>query len=139
MTREEIKDMLPTLRAYAKGKTIEWQDENGEWQPISDISLLITSGKNSESYRIKPESKYRSFRDADECWNEMLKHKPFGWVMRNTKMDESFYENITTVMSMTVWINAASDEDKVIDYYGMLKKYVFVDGTPFGINEGGIG
>ena len=31
-------------------------------------------------YRIKPEPKYRPFKDAKECWAEMQKHLPIGWL-----------------------------------------------------------
>ena len=35
---------------------------------------------NSQDYRIKPETKYRPFKDAEECFEEMKKHQPFGWI-----------------------------------------------------------
>ena len=35
---------------------------------------------NNTEYRIKPEQKYRPFANVEECWQELLKHKPFGWV-----------------------------------------------------------
>ena len=74
MTREEAKELLPIMQAFADGKTIQvwandtWQDE--EYPSFGELSL----------FRIKPEPEYRPFKTQEECWNEMLKHQPFGWI-----------------------------------------------------------
>ena len=87
MTREEAKDFYPIMQAYAEGKVIEcrtkssalsknWRDFN-KWTEMKEIEFW-----NNTEYRIKPESKYRPFANADECWQEMLKHQPFGWIKK---------------------------------------------------------
>ena len=140
MTREEMKKMLPIMQAYVDGKAIqhkeydfdgsyEWKDFSGEWDWHS-------------MYRIKPEPKYRPFKGTEECWNEMLKHEPFGWLKHQSSEwlkdeDESWYENVTTVMSTTVWFNADDIESRTLPFKKVMKEYTFVDGTPFGIKEGG--
>lgn len=121
MTREEAKELLPIIQAFADGKTIQvwyndtWQDE--EYPSFGELNL----------FRIKPEPKYRPFRNVEECWNEMLKHRPFGW-LKDT--DTGGYIIISEL-----------DEDIEIsgnngwDYVGLMKCYTFSDGAPFGIKE----
>ena len=111
MTREEAKELLPIMQAFADGKTIQvwyndtWQDE--EYPSFVELNL----------FRIKQEPKYRPFRNVEECWQEMQKHHPFGWIKRNGK-----YVNITLV----------SGESSYDDSF---KSFTFADGEPFGIKE----
>lgn len=78
MTREEAKEMLPIIQAFAEGKEIEFRSKgfDEEWKKVNEIPGLSYS---SFDYRVKSEPKYRPFKDADECWQEMLKHQPLGW------------------------------------------------------------
>ena len=80
LTREEAKDMLPIIQAWADGKTVDWYDEDIGWRASG---FELDFGKNPKFYRInsEPESKYRPFKSQDECWTEMLKHQPFGWII----------------------------------------------------------
>ena len=32
MTREEAKEILPIIQAFAEGKTIEYREYDGEWK-----------------------------------------------------------------------------------------------------------
>ena len=74
MTREETKNPLPIIQAFAEGKTIQdWI--NDTWKDKEYTSF----GELSQS-PIKPEPRYRPFKNQEECWNEMMKHQPFGWV-----------------------------------------------------------
>ena len=79
MTREQAKHLAEVLNAYAEGKPIEvfldW-----EW---GEVDLNEYSFDESESYRIKKEPKYRPFKNAKECLEEMKKHQPFGWLRNN--------------------------------------------------------
>lgn len=85
-------------------------------------------------YRIKPEPKYRSFKDAEECWQEMQKHQPFGWIKDK---EDGHYSMVMTVDA------AAGEGEKHIDISGdylcsldeTMSCYTFADGTPFGIKE----
>lgn len=76
MNREQAKKLLPIIQAFAEGRTIELKDSYGKWVK-SDLLAFDLSPKN---YRIKREPEYRPFKDAVECWQEMKKHEPFGWV-----------------------------------------------------------
>ena len=129
-----MKKMLPIIQAYVDGKVVEYQDaETGEWQAVEDYLFLITVDDKPRYYRIKPEPKYRPFKDAEECWNEMLKHQPFGWIK-----DENKYYHIACVF------DADKEGDNMTietvgykSFNGVLACYTFADGTPFGIKEGG--
>ena len=65
---------------------------------------------------------YQPFKNQEECWNEMLKHKPFGWICVNSK-----YYQILGVSDIGIrFANEFSTFDGDMDY-------TFLDGTPFGI------
>ena len=130
MTREEVKEMLPVLQAFAEGKVIEcrtkpsalsksWQDMN-EWTEMKEIEFW-----NNTEYRVKSEPKYRPFKNAEECWQEMQKHKPFGWVKSTLFKDLALVKRVTTLY---VEINR-----DIIDYKDALEKFTFADGTNFGV------
>lgn len=114
MNRQQAKDMLPIIQALAEGKHIQLKDLTGNWIDVDFINVEIC---NPNYYRIKSEPKYRPFKDAEECWQEMQKHQPFGWV----KTDEG-YEQIWHV-------------NKGDDFNATFKTCTFADGTPFGIKE----
>lgn len=87
-----------------------------------------------EHLRIKPEPKYRPFKSAKECWNEMLKHQPFGWVrIKNS----SEYKHVAYIKEKGVALSDIVNTDKTASasYDGALRWLLFIDGTSFGINE----
>nr|DAH54448.1 MAG TPA: hypothetical protein [Caudoviricetes sp.] len=119
MTKEETKERIKVMQAYIDGKEIEVQSLSGAW-------FLTTNPAWSpdNKYRIKTE--YRPFKNDEECWNEMQKHLPFGWIKDK---DERFY-SITKIDRDGC---CSGDDD---DAYGFLFKFrKFLDGTPFGIKE----
>ena len=83
MNREQAKALLPIIKAFSEGKTIQWLTGSGEWYDVVGKDTIdfeyLTDRKTK--YRIKPESKYRPFKGAEECWSEMQKHQPFGWIL----------------------------------------------------------
>ena len=130
-----MKKMLPIIQAYVDGKAVEYYNEHeDEWVPFDrEYSFFITFNDKPEGYRIKPEPKYRPFKGTEECWNEMLKHQPFGWIK-----DENKYYHIACVF------DADKEGDNMIieavgykSFNGVLACYTFADGTPCGIKEGG--
>ena len=126
MTREEVKEMLPVLQAFVDGKTIESRCIKGDkslWYDDEDPSF-----DNDLEYRIKPQTNYRHFKDAEECWQEMQKHKPFGWV----KWNDVRY-NIYIVSSTSVCLINGNCEN--MDFAYAYQKLKFSDGTPFGVKE----
>lgn len=125
MDREQAKELLPIIQAFAEGKIIQSRRINGRWIDLEMKTALniISLIDEPQRYRIKPEPKYRAFANAEECWQEMKKHEPFGWI-RNKKTKE--YELLQRV----------APKNGVIDQYACaFKRWVFADGTPFGIKE----
>ena len=124
MTREQVKEMLPVLQAFAEGKTIESRCIKGDkslWYDDEDPSF-----DDDLEYRIKPEITYRPFANAEECWQEMQKHQPFGWV----KCNDVRY-NIYIVSSTSVCLINGNCEN--MDFAYAYQKLTFADGTPFGV------
>ena len=84
ITREEAKELLPIVKALAEGKMIQYKIEGlTDWVDTDEINLEFEDQKIK--HRIKPEPKHRPFKTQEECWNEMLKHEPFGWVKNMCK------------------------------------------------------
>ena len=85
MTREEMKELLPIMQAWAEGKIIQFRKKGTvEWVDLYEDDLRVSSAYH---YRIKPEPKYRPFKTQEECWNEMLKHQPFSFVVNKDSVD----------------------------------------------------
>ena len=132
MNRKEAKEFYPFLQAFAEGRVIECRTKPiavkgtyipNDWTEIKEIEFW-----NNTEYRVKPEQKYRSFRDAKECWQEMQKHQPFGWV----KWNDVRY-NIYVVSSTSVCLINGNCEN--MDFAYAYQKLTFSDGTPFGVKE----
>ena len=129
MNRKEAAELLPIIQAFAKGKDIEYRTKgsNENWKKVTQIPEL--SFKSFE-YRIKPEPKYRPFKDAEECMAEMLKHQPFGWI---TSQGAFFY--IIYIEDKLFGYGSACGTILHSEFNDVLKSFTFADGTPFGIKE----
>lgn len=123
MNREEAKELLPIIQAFAEGKTIEtYLEYDNKWEGCSNPAF------NPENkYRIKPESKYRPFKDAYECWNEMLKHQPFGWVKG------SFGEYAT--IDFIDECGTARHGKATWNFKKSFDEVTFADGSVFGVKD----
>lgn len=134
MNKEQAKDLLPIIQAYVEGKTIESRCIKG------DTSLWYDDNNPSFDedfeYRIKPEPKYRPFKDAEECWQEMQKHQPFGWIKKISGHCNFLY--IMELYPTGIIINGV--DTTFGGFKNLLKTYdsafaetTFADGTPFGV------
>jgi hypothetical protein len=124
MNRNQAKELLPFIQALAEGKPIQLKDRIGNWMDIDFINVELC---NPNVYRIKPELKYRPFKDAEECWQEMLKHQPFGWLKYKKY---PYFALITTIHSgNTVSLNGKEGWD----FLHIMNDYVFADNIPFGV------
>ena len=81
-------------------------------------------------YRIKPDPTYRPFNDAEECWLEMQKHQPFGWV--KDKKD-GHHALITAVDDDTCGMSLNGNAAWSLS--GIMDLFTFADGVPFGVKE----
>ena len=127
MTREEAKELLPIIQAFADGKTIEIYDE--EWKTMVFKDPHFDSAPSR--YRIKPEPKYRPFKTKEECWNEMMKHQPFGW-LTSKKTDNNALIGYVGGLN-NIYISFIAGESEAYSAEMLFDNYKFVDGTPFGI------
>lgn len=132
MTREEVKILLPIIQAFAEGKVIQTKNGDETWITIDkEADLNIESlAEYPDCFRIKPEPKYRPFKDADECWQEMLKHQPFGWV----KYQCDFFQ-IIHVDDNLIGYGSACGTILHSKFEDIFKDSTFADGTPFGVKE----
>ena len=143
MVKEGLKKILPVMQAFVGGKTIQrYDDKKDDWYDISPNANIDFC----YDYRIKPEQTYRPFKNQEECWNEMLKHQPFGWIYSKNR---SCYYCIISVEKDRIELSPreqSRSETPLKEFY--LKNYhcffeealelfklTFADGTPFGIKE----
>lgn len=153
MNRTEIKDLLPILQAFAEGKVIQMLDDRRIWTDLTEREGLPigTLRESPNEFRIKPEPKYRPFANAEECWQEMLKHQPFGWVKAipnkeykakyypNSKDNTALYYQVQKIAPGYIKYDDINDcceigeQDK--SYKDVFKVITFADGTPFGFLE----
>lgn len=133
MNRKEIAELMPIIQAFLEGRTIEcrtksWELNKGwryetDWKETQQLVF-----RDTFEYRIKPEPKYRPFKDAKECWEEMQKHQPFGWV-KDRDGDKTFIGSINSDNS----VFTCSSE--ILFLKEIFEDFTFIDGIPFGIKE----
>ena len=122
MKRTYTADYIKVMQAYVEGKQIQYKDDE-VWIDIDDPDW----DWHNWEYRIKPEPNYRPFRDVEECWQEMQKHRPFGWIKNK---NNGHYSMVAMVNDAVIRISG--NKDWFIDE--IMNNYTFADGEPFGIN-----
>lgn len=82
------------------------------------------------------EPSYRPFKTQEECWSEMLKHQPFGWVKYKSNGNNTLIGNVYTDIYTDKEVAIAfSNSSQFYSASEVFNNYVFTDGTPFGIKE----
>ena len=131
MDRNQAKEFYPILQAFAEGSVIECRtkpsvikgsDIQNDWTEMKEIEFW-----NNIEYRVKPEPRYLPFKDAEECWQEMQKHQPFGWV--KLKDTESGYYMLKGIASQVV----IGFNETPFSYKKVFEDYTFADELTFGI------
>ena len=131
MDRNQAKEFYPFLQAFAEGSVIECRtkpsvikgsDIPNDWTEMKEIEFW-----NNIEYRVKPEPRYLPFKDAEECWQEMQKHQPFGWV--KLKDTESGYYMLKGIASQVV----IGFNETPFSYKKVFEDYTFADELTFGI------
>ena len=131
LTREEAKRLSELYSAVAEGKAIQMRSlKTGKWVNVNANKNDIFS-KDCD-YRIKPKPKYRSFKNQEECWQEMLKHQPFGW-LKSIKKQEKIHIGRVFEIEDDVLITLSINPGRNINSHYFFRTYTFADGTPFGI------
>lgn len=134
MDRNQAKEFYPFLQAFAEGRVIECRtkpslvegsDVPNDWTEMTEIEFW-----NNTEYRIKLEPKYRPFKDAEECWQEMLKHQPFGWLI-----SPNGEVNSLIILIDNEGLVIGDRNNGVMGFVTAtdLFKIKFADGIPFGV------
>ena len=127
MTKEKAKYLAEVLKAYAEGKHIEVLLDDG-WREVNLDEYSLDA--ENEHYRIKKEPKYRPFKNAKECFEEMKKHYPIGWMYLD-KIWDNIVVHITEIGARDIEFNSC-----VYSFVEAFNKgFTFADGQPFGIKE----
>ena len=132
INKETIQKLNPLFQAIVEGKDIQvtsgdgWMDIDLDGEGINASTLISCP----QCYRIKPEAKYRSFKNAKECWQEMSKHQPFGWI----KCKEGYF-SIVYVNDEYAGLGDRYDSSILLASKNSYTDNTFADGTPFGIKE----
>ena len=137
MTRKEAKEFYSILQAFAEGRVIECRtkpssvegtDVPNDWTEMKEIEYW-----NNTEYRIKQDSKaeakYRPFANVEECWTEMKKHQPFGWIKSKEDGSRSLITLIISEENIDINCIGGFNSDKI------MKRFTFADGAVFGILE----
>lgn len=137
MDRNQAKEFYPILQAFAEGRVIECRtkpsaikgkDVPNDWTEMKDIEFW-----GNIEYRIKPDSKaeakYRPFANVEECWTEMKKHQPFGWIKSKEDGSRSLITLIISEENIDINCIGGFNSDKI------MKRFTFDDGAVFGILE----
>ncbi len=134
MNRNQAKEFYPILQAFAEGKVIETRtdpnvvgkglEDLNDWTEMKEIEYW-----NNIEYRIKPEVKFRPFSNAKECWEEMLKHEPFGWVKSKV------FDYAGAISSVSNELGNLCVCNSYVTFKEGFNKYTFFDDTPFGVKE----
>lgn len=137
MDRNQAKDFFPIMQAFAEGKVIECRtkpsfiegtDVPNDWTEMKEIEFW-----NNTEYRIKQDSKaeakYRPFKNVEECWAEMKKHQPFGWIKSKEDGSRSLITLIISEENIDINCIGGFNSDRI------MKRFTFDDGAVFGILE----
>lgn len=164
MTQKKINEFLANTKVYVAGKSEEIQKKlfslgykwaSGDTEVsyteapflfISDMSFVRGIDMKYFSYHGNREisaeeilsleltDDYRLFKNIEECWNEMKKHEPFGWLKAKDSGSPMLIGNIYLNIDEEVYIVWASN-GAVNSASNVFYNYTFADGTPFGIKE----
>lgn len=133
MDRNQAKEFYSILQAFAEERVIECRTKPSavkgtsvpnDWTEINEIEY-----RDNVEYRVKPEPKYRSFKNAEECWTEMQKHQPFGVVKDKYFANYQIHRAFTCLSTNGCDFGGYEDET----FESCFKNLLFADGTPFGV------
>lgn len=126
MKKTLLNELSNIISAYKEGKTLQFYTSYGELKDVSAEEFDIEKWyKKPKKFCIKPEPKYRPFVNTEECWTEMQKHQPFGWlkvIRENARTIVNYIHNKGVIFS-----------NGSVSFERMFDNYTFADGTPFGV------
>lgn len=125
MNRKEAAELLPIIKAFSEGKVIQTSVKGKPWEDLGENIAFYTNDK----YRIKPDAAYRPFANAEECWQEMLKHQPFGVVKDKYFANYQTHRAFTCLTTKGCYFRGYED----VTFDSSFKNLLFADGLPFGV------
>ena len=116
-----------------ENKEIKWGDDMNYFKGRESREITAEEILSLEL----TEPTYRPFKDAEECWQEMMKHQPFGWIiLKGGKHPDSKAFIIKLTKNCFYYIgDGGSATYNLYDYEFEKHFWLFADGTPFGIKE----
>ena len=132
MTQEAARKAAEVMLAYADGKNLQICERgSNEW---TDVIIPVFNWELN-SYRIKPEPTYRPFKNAEECWQEMQKHQPFGWITLQCGQKSGSKASIIKLTDNCFYFvgDGSGICHNLYNYEFDKHFWLFADGTPFGI------
>ena len=126
-------EMIEVMQAYERGEQIEYRmrtiPENNEW----DLIEKVPDWNWSEfDYRIKPQSQYRPYKNADEFLAAQREH---GMYLR-----EKVSQGVMMPLGVNDYRVILPDNGQPLTakdflYENLLNCFVWQDGTPCGVKE----
>ena len=122
LNREKARQLMPVIKALAEGKDVEFFSvKDKEWKSCECLGFT----QDPKYYRVAPDVSWRPFANNDECWAEMLRHEPFGWLMQ--KSSGLRYHIGSLEGDKGVFVSDFQSLES------MFEEWCFVDGSPFGV------
>ena len=128
ITKQLAKELLAIVTAHTKEKKIQEKIEGvTDWVDTDEINLECEGKKIL--HRIKPEPKYRPFKNQAECWKAMYKQSNIGWIVNK---DTKTPHHINTICTDCLRLD---DGNTSVSFADAFSHYEFPDGTPFGVKK----
>ena len=125
MNREQAKEIIPIIQAFADGKTIQSRIVGSdEWYDATDCGFNFLDFE----YRVKPDSSYRPYETQEEVIRDLERHKPYNFV----RAKHNYYLAAITFVGPTTMFGVNIDGDSY-SFEKAFDKFVWPDGSPFGV------
>ena len=115
MTREQAKELLPIIKAFAEGKTIQSTSKCFIEPWVDEVNKDCDFDSTHYQYRIKPT--YRPFKNAYEGWQEIQKPNT-PWKSVNDELPPVDEEVIALDETGRITFAHIVDKAIAIDYEG---------------------
>lgn len=131
MVDEDTKDLISAIQAYKTGKPVQvYMKETDTWKDLTEEPNWTSDNK----YRAKPFVPYRPFNSIKECYDEMVKHYPFG-LLTNRKEYIQVVEIFEGTFN-TCYIVIPKEKTLVnFTFTDAFNNYQFIDGSKFGVED----
>lgn len=141
MTRENARDLLPVIQAYADGKVIQIKNCDGTWEDAWADAGNLTFTNPPDCYRIKPEETYRPYESLDEMIADFKNR--FCVIVPPEAMPWMWVKNVDTNLKQLI-VGFDEDNDRMQNVYigmvwynlqALFAGFTYLDGTPCGVKE----